>query len=53
MAELVPYRRGLRPPLPESLPSYLDAELQKLTVTNQHLVETIKDLQARIAALEP
>lgn len=51
-AKIQPYRRGLRPTLPESLPSYLDAELQRLSVIITDLVGVVQALDARIAALE-
>jgi hypothetical protein len=49
---LQPYRRGLRPALPESLPAYLDVELQRLSVIITDLVGLVQNLDARIAALE-
>jgi hypothetical protein len=51
-AKLEPYRRGLRPALPQSLPSYLDSELQRLSVIITDLVGVVQALAARLDALE-
>lgn len=47
-----PYVRGQRPALPESQPQYLQEELKKLEKALILLVEAVKDLDARISALE-
>lgn len=50
--KLTPYRRGIRPALPESLPSYLDSELQRLSVIITDLVGVVQNLDVRLKALE-
>lgn len=51
-SRLNPYARSLRPALPASLPQYIDAELQKIAVATQNIVQAIQDLDARTKALE-
>jgi len=50
--QLLPYSRALRPVLPQSLPQFLDAELQKIAVATANIVQVIQDLDDRIAAVE-
>lgn len=48
--KLIPYQRSLRPVLPDSLPQYLDGELQKLSVVTANIVHALQALQAQMAA---
>ena len=53
VARLPKYRRGIRPVQPESLPAFIDTELSKLESVIAAQAEIIRDLSARLAALEP
>lgn len=50
--KLAAYQRTSRPPLPESLPLYLDTELQKISVAINNIIQVLKDLEERVVALE-
>ncbi len=52
MVNIEPYVRGTRPALPESQQLYLQDELKKLEKALLLIVEAMKDLDERIAALE-
>jgi hypothetical protein len=44
LEKLLPYRRGVRPVLPTSLPQFVDAELQRSEVFARDIVDTLKGL---------
>lgn len=50
--DITPYQRSSRPALPQSLPGYIDVELQKVAVTFNHILQALAALDERIAALE-
>jgi hypothetical protein len=50
--KLTPYRPGVRPPTPTSLPQFLDAELKKIQLVSSALVEAAQALEALYAALD-
>lgn len=52
LSKLIPYRRSLRPALPESLPQYLDTEFQKIATATNNIVQALQEQDARIKALE-
>lgn len=52
VAALVPYARRIRPSQPDSFPPFMDGELRRIDTNSRDIVQVIKDLDARIAALE-
>ena len=49
-AKLLPYSRRIRPNNPESLPSFLDSELLRVSTSSQDIVKALQDLDARLRA---
>ena len=52
VANLVGYRRALRPVVPASLPQFVDAELQKAEAGDRKIIEVLADANARLVDLE-
>jgi hypothetical protein len=52
-AKLQKYRKGVRPVQPESLPAFVDRELDRIALITVSLVEALQELDARLAILEP
>lgn len=50
---LLNYRRSPRNTLPESLPRYVEDELDKVSATTGNIIEVLQAFETRIAALEP
>ena len=48
--KIVGYRKGIRPVQPESLPTHIDRELDRLGVITTQYAEALQDLQARLTA---
>lgn len=51
IASLIPYRRNPRPVGPDSFPPYVERELQRAAVTTAAIVQALKDLDERLAAI--
>lgn len=51
--KLINYRRGPRYASAESFPRWVEDELDKITTTTGNIIEVLRALEARIAALEP
>jgi hypothetical protein len=51
--QIPPYRRGIRPAAPASFPTFVDTELARVQAALAALTQAYKDLEARVAALEP
>jgi hypothetical protein len=52
MKEVQPYVRSPYPSLPQSVPIFIDSELEKIQKTLNSLREAIKELQAAVQALQ-
>lgn len=52
MATKIPsqYRKAIRPVTPESFPSFVDTELEKVARVTADIVAALKDLDARLTA---
>lgn len=51
MKEVQPYVRSPYPSLPQSVPIFIESELEKIQRTLNSMMEAIKELQAAVAAL--
>lgn len=52
VADLEPYRIGIQPAQPASLPQFLTTEHTKVATTIRSLIQVFKDIDERLAALE-
>lgn len=50
-SRLLPYRRQLRPAIPESLPTYLDGEFRRIDNSSRDVVQALQDLDERLKRL--
>ena len=53
VASLIPYRRNPRPVGADSFPPFVEQELQRASTTTTKIVQALRDLDERLAALEP
>ena len=51
MKEVQPYVRSPYPSIPESVPIFIENELEKIQKTLNSITEAIKELQAAVQAL--
>lgn len=52
VANLEPYRIGIQPAQPTSLPQFITTEHTKIATTVRSLIQVFRDLDERLAALE-
>lgn len=52
-SKLSEYRPGIRPVGTESLPAHIDRELGRLRTLHAETLKALRDLDARLATLEP
>lgn len=47
------FKRNIRPVQPESFPSYIEKEIDRLGYGHNNIIQALQALEARVAALEP